>query len=124
RQMNPLAKIFVFIDRRDDVRMKVSRKRRRELDSLHSGRSDCAKQTTEGSGAFERVQTVFDLRPITIYVLTNQMNLAIAMPAQLVDLGDDFGSGSTLFATARIRNNAVSAELVASFDDWNKGDVL
>ena len=43
RQVNPLAKVVVIVDGRHDVRMKVARKRRRELDSFHSSRSRCSQ---------------------------------------------------------------------------------
>src|SRR5687768_11257645 len=51
------------------------------------------------------------------------MNLAIAVFAKLLYLGDDVRRRSTLFPAARKRNDAVSAELVAALNDRNKRDI-
>src|SRR5690349_1076510 len=122
--MNPLAKIFVFVDRRNDVGMKVARKRSCKFDPFHARRRDRAQQTAEKRRAFEACQPIFSFRPIAVYVLANQMNFLVAMTTQLVDLGNDIGSSSAGFAAARERNNAVGAELITAFDDGNKRDVL
>ena len=123
-QMNPLAEVFVFIDRGHDVRMKITWERSRKLDALNSGRRRRSQQSTERGSAFESFQPCLSPRPVTVYVLSNQMNFAIAVVTQLLYFSYDLNRGATLFSSARIRNNAIRAELVAAFDDGNKGNVL
>src|SRR2546430_13878930 len=79
----------MFINRRYDVRMKVTGKRGRKFDALHFGRGHRAEQSAERCGAFNSFQTTFRLRTITIHVLTDEMNLVIAAPVKLVDLRND-----------------------------------
>src|SRR5712691_315030 len=52
------------------------------------------------------------------------MNLAITKGAQLVYLGDDLRCCAALLSPTRKRHDAVSAELVAAFDNGNEGHVL
>ena len=82
--MNPLTKIFMLVDRRHDVRMKIAWERGRELDSLHAGRRHRAQQTTERGSALKPFQTAFGFGSIAIYVLTDEMNFLIAVAPQLV----------------------------------------
>src|SRR5260370_1430981 len=83
-----------------------------------------SQQSTERRSAFASFQPCLSPRPVTVYVLSNQMDFAITIVTQLLYFSYDLNRGATLFSSARIRNNTISAELVAAFDDGNKGDVL
>src|SRR5689334_3388184 len=101
--MNPLAKVFVLVDRGDDVRMKVARKRSCEFDSFHSRSRDGAKQTAERRCAFKTFQPIFSPGPVAVYVLTDEMNFFVTMTTQFVDFSDDICSSPARFASARKR---------------------
>src|SRR5437868_4455004 len=122
--MNPLAKTFVLVNRRDNVRIKVARKRSCKLDPLHSRSCDGAQQTAERCRAFEAFQPSFGFGSIAVYVLTNQMDFLVPLMTQFVDLSDDICSSSARFAASRERHNAIGAKLIAALDDGNKRDVL
>src|SRR5687767_6617389 len=103
--------------------MKIARKRSRKLNPLDPGRGDGSQQTRKERRAFEVLQPRFCFRPVAVHVLADQMNLAIAVIAKLLYLGDDVGRRPTLLPAARKRNDAVSAELVAALNDRNKRDI-
>src|SRR5581483_3280090 len=124
RQMNPLAKIFILVDSRHDVRMKVARKGSRELYSLHPGRGDGAQQAAERSRTFETFQSVVGLRSIAVYVLPDEMNFLVAITPQCLNLGNDVRSEAALFATTRVRDDAVRTELITALDDRHKRHML
>jgi hypothetical protein len=52
------------------------------------------------------------------------MNFLVTVPTQLVNLCDDVGCGAALLSATRVRHDAISAELVAAFDDGNERHVL
>ena len=58
-QMHPVAKIFIFIDRIDNVWMKIPRKRSRKFDSLDSGAGDGAQKTRKRGCSAENLQARF-----------------------------------------------------------------
>src|SRR5882724_9626051 len=104
--------------------MKITWEGCRKLDPLHSGRRHRSQQSTERRGALESFQPRLSLRPVTVYVLPNQMYFTIAVIMQLLYFSYDLNRRAAFLASPRIRNNAVRAELVAAFDDGDKGDVL
>src|SRR5437763_17113916 len=118
--MNPVAKVLVFIDCVHNVGMKVPRKGSRELDPLHAGRSRGPQQPAKWRRPLEAFQARLGLRTITVHVLPDQVNLAIASGAQLVYLGNDLRCRAALFSPTRERNDAVGAKLVTAFDDGNE----
>src|SRR6185436_648649 len=87
--MNPLAKVFMLVNGGDDVGMEVAWERRSELNPLHARRRHCAQQTTEERRASKAFQACFCFGSIAIHVLADEMDFAIAMQAQFVNLGDD-----------------------------------
>src|SRR5687767_1101855 len=103
--------------------MKVARERCGELDSRHSGRSDGPQETTKRSGSGESLQPNTTFRTITVYILSDQMNLFVAQRLETYDFRDDFTCGTASFPSPRVRNNAERTELVAAFDNRNESDV-
>src|SRR5258706_10054885 len=88
-QVDPLTKIFMLINRRHNVPVKVAWERRREFDALRSSRGHRAQQATEWRGALGSFQTAFGFRTITIHVLADKVNLFVAVPTKFVYLGND-----------------------------------
>src|ERR1700682_4615106 len=98
--MNPVAKALVFVDRGNYVRMKIARKGGRKLDSLHPGCGRSPQQARKRGGALESFEAVLCRRAVTVHILSDQVNLAIAVIAQLFDLGDDLGSHTAFLSAA------------------------
>src|SRR5262245_29671672 len=122
--MNPLTKIVVLVDGRDNVGMEIARERGGELDSLHTGCRHRAQQTTERRRSLEAFQAVICLWSITVYVLPDQVNFAIAVQSQLVYFRDDVGRQPAFLTTAGKRHDAVSTKLVTALDDRYEGDIF
>src|SRR5205085_1853956 len=122
--MDPIAKIFVFIDCCDDIWMKVARKRSCEFDSFDTRGCDRSQQATKRSSALELIEPDRTLWAIAVYILSNQVDFAIAIVAQSFYFIYYFGSEPAFFPATRIRNDAVCAELVAPFDYRHESDVF
>src|SRR5215510_8764399 len=97
--MNPLTKIVVLVDGRNNVAMEIARERSSKLDSLHTGCRDRAQQTTERRRSLE-VQAVIGLWSVTVYVLPDQVNFAIAVQSQFIYFRNDVGRQPALLTTA------------------------
>src|SRR6266566_2254885 len=65
-QMNPFAEVFVLVDGRHYVRVKVARKRGRELNSFHSPSGHCPQEAAEGGSTFVLFKAGQGFRPIAI----------------------------------------------------------
>src|SRR5947199_4270487 len=115
--MNPLAKTFVLVNRRDNVRIKVARKRSCKLDPLHCRSCDGAQQTAGRCCAFEAFQPSFGFGSIAVYVLTNQMDFLVPLFFFKQKTAYEICSSSARFAASRERHNAIGAKLVAALDD-------
>src|SRR5215510_864985 len=98
--MNPLTKIVVLVDGRNNVGMEIARERGSKLDSLHTGCRDRAQQTTERRRSLEAYQAVIGLWSVTVYVLPDQVNFAIAVQSQFVYFCDNVGRQPALLTTA------------------------
>src|SRR5438132_3870514 len=103
--------------------MEIARKRSCKFDSLHSGRHGGAQQATKWRRALEVLESCLRRRTIAVNVLPDQVNLTVAVIAQLFDLFDDFGGSATLLSPARIRDDAIRAKLIAPFDDGHEGNI-
>ena len=104
--------------------MEVPWKRSREFEALHSRGGHGAQQATKWGCAFNSFQAAVRFGTIAVHILTNQMNLSVAVTAKLVYLGNYVGSFPALFPAARVRHDTVSTKLVTAFDDRNKGDIF
>src|SRR6185369_9006802 len=98
--MNPVTQVRVFFNCRDDVGMKITRKRSRELDARQTSRSHGAQESTERRRAREAFESVFDARPIAVHVLTDKMNFLIAQSLESLRFGDDLHCRTAAFAPA------------------------
>src|SRR5882672_5636230 len=103
--------------------MEVSRKRCRELDSLHARGGNCSQQARERRRSGITLQTLRRLRPITIHVLAEQMDFLVAERAKSLHLGNNLQRVATLLTSARVRNDAEGTKLITPFNDWHKRNV-
>src|SRR4030095_2000306 len=121
--MNPVTQVWVLLNRRHDVRMKVTREISGELDARQSSCSHGAKQTTKGCCSRKSFEAAVNSWSIAVHVLTNKMDLFVTKRLESYYFSHDFAGRSTPFTTTRVWNDTKRAELVAALDDWNKGDV-
>src|ERR671917_548526 len=112
--MNPVTKIRVLLNRRYDVRVKIARKGRRELDARHSGRSDCAQQAAKRCRTFEAFETVIDARPVAVHVLTDELDFLVTECLKILYFGNDLTGRTAAFAAPRVRHDAERTKLVAA----------
>src|SRR6185369_15169366 len=75
---------------------------------------DVIEQRCEVPGRLRRV-------PITVYVLPQQLDLAITHFSKLPGFGDHRSTGAASLRAAREGHHAVRAGLVAALDDRNVG---
>src|SRR5215213_2492575 len=97
--MNPITEIRILFNRRDDVRMKITRERRRKLDARQARRGDSTQQTTEWRCASESLEAVFNARPVAIHVLADKMNFLVTKCLQPFRFDDDLACPTTAFAS-------------------------
>ncbi len=90
----------MLVDGRHYVRVKVARKRGRELNSFHSRSGHCPQEAAEGGSTFVLFKAGQGFRPIAIHILSDQMNLAITVIPKLLNLRDDVGCFAALFPAA------------------------
>ena len=117
RQMDPVAEIFVFLDRVDDIGVKIARKRRRKLDPLDSVAATARKSLEKGDFPAKPSSPASVVGPIAIHILADEVDLLYALALEASQLVGQFRRRQASFPAPRKRHDAVCAEFVAALDD-------
>src|ERR1051325_5061061 len=111
--MYPFAKVLVLFYGLYDVRVKVPWERGRKLYARHPRGRDVPQKPRERGCAFEPFEARLRLRAVAVDVLPYELHLPVTLPEELPNLFDYRGSRATTLAPARVRHDAVRAELIA-----------
>src|SRR4051812_7315221 len=83
RKVDPIAEILVLLDGINDIVAKITGKRGRELDPLDPGRRDGTEEAGERRLPCKTLEARLDVGPITVDVLTDQMNFLDSVSTQI-----------------------------------------
>src|SRR5919205_751773 len=107
-----------------DVRVEVPRKRGRELYARYPCRRHRPQKPRERCRALDPFEPRLVPGAVAVDVLPYQLNFLVTLLKEPSNLFDYLGGSAATFAPARIRHDAVCAELITPLYDWDECYVL